>query len=95
MKIGLSGFYMPVSNRCTAFRRGAVFKKSPILPASHVAGKVLPWVLPDGARRAVVSTHRCFKCGFDSPRERLPSKTASLSQKSDPSQTNSCLKSKT
>ena len=29
MKIGPSGFCMPVSNRCTALRREAVFKKFP------------------------------------------------------------------
>jgi len=29
MKIGPSGFCMPVSNGCTALRREAVFKKSP------------------------------------------------------------------
>jgi hypothetical protein len=31
MKIGPSGFYMPVSNGCTAVRREAVFKKFPNL----------------------------------------------------------------
>jgi len=31
MKIGPSGFCMPVSNGCTALRREAVFKKSPNL----------------------------------------------------------------
>lgn len=31
MKIGPSGFCMPVSTGCTALRREAVFKKSPNL----------------------------------------------------------------
>jgi hypothetical protein len=31
MKIGPSGFCMPVSNGCTALRREAVFKKIPNL----------------------------------------------------------------
>jgi hypothetical protein len=52
MKIGPSGFCMPVSTGCTALRREAVFKKSP-LPASHVAGG-FTWVLrPAGCNTCV------------------------------------------
>jgi hypothetical protein len=47
MKIGPSGFCMPVSSGCTTLRREAVFKKSANPSGVPCRGEVLPWVLPE------------------------------------------------
>lgn len=52
MKIGSSGFCMPVSNGCTALRREGVFKKSPNPSGVPCPGEVLLWVLPEAPRDA-------------------------------------------
>jgi hypothetical protein len=62
MKIGPSGFCMPVSNGCTALRREAVFKKSPNPSGVPCRGEALPWVVPKAPRPlAVVSLPRGTK----------------------------------
>ena len=60
MKIGPSGFCMPVSNGYTALRREAVFKKSPTLPAPMLRRGFTLWVLPEAPRGALLFNAACI-----------------------------------